>query len=131
MMASNIAHLNYCNETLEISNIILNDNQEAILPSKEDVLLYKIFCPPLIIACLLSFLLNLALYLVGTFGTHNKSPVLLLSLNLATTDTFASLLNAIGFIFNSYLPVVFNIQFSVPCWMLLLEMFRCRLVDEK
>ncbi|XP_053211849.1 phosphatidylinositol 3-kinase 2-like [Panonychus citri] len=56
-------------------------------------------------------------------GTHRKSPVLILSLNLACTDTIASILNGLGVVFNSYLPVVFNVHFDT-CPFLAIEIFR-------
>ncbi|XP_074596070.1 uncharacterized protein LOC141851250 isoform X2 [Brevipalpus obovatus] len=66
----------------------------------------------------------MGLFFVGTFGTNHKSPVLVLSLNLATTDTIASLLNGLSFLFNSYLPVVFGHDLGKPCLFVVLELFR-------
>lgn len=85
--------------------------------------LYQYFCPPLIIACFISVVINSALFIVGHIHTHNKSPVLRLSLNLASTDTLASLLSGFGLLFNSYLPVVYNINLS-RCFFLVYEIFR-------
>lgn len=85
--------------------------------------LYQYFCPPLIIASFISVLLNSALFVVGHIHTHNKSPVLRLSLNLASTDTLASLLSGVGIVFNSYLPVVYGIS-SSRCFFLIYEIFR-------
>src|SRR5688572_6142543 len=66
--------------------------------------LYKWLCPPLILGSAISVVINAGLYFVGHRFTRNKSPVLVLSLNLASTDTLASLLMGVGLIFNAYLP---------------------------
>lgn len=92
--------------------------------------LYKIFVPILLIGCLLSLLLNTILVVVGTWNqakqsqtNRSRSPILLLSLNLAATDGIASFLMGIGLLVNSFLPVVFNINISI-CSQLILEIFR-------
>lgn len=85
--------------------------------------LYKYFCPPLIAFSFVSVVINAVLFIVGHVYTQNKTPVLLLSLNLASTDTIASLLTGTGIIFNSYLPVVFGFQFS-RCLFLAYEVVR-------
>lgn len=85
--------------------------------------LYTYFCPPLILMSFVSVLINAALVIVGQTYVRRKTPVLLLSLNLASTDTLASLLTGIGLIFNSYLPVVFDIQVS-RCFFLAYEIVR-------
>lgn len=85
--------------------------------------LYRFLCPPLLFGCSLSVLLNVALCVAGHMKMRHKSPILLLSLNLACTDTIASLLVALGFLFNSYLPVVYRIRFST-CPMLAFEIAR-------
>lgn len=53
----------------------------------------------------------------------NKSPILLLSLNLAVTDLIASLLNGLSILFNSYLPEVYDIKMG-QCSMLMFEVVR-------
>ena len=85
--------------------------------------LYTFFCPPLLLMSLASVLINAALVIIGHVYVRRKTPVLLLSLNLASTDTLASLLTGVGLIFNSYLPVVFNIQVS-RCLFLAYEIVR-------
>lgn len=110
--------MNYCDVTA--LSAMLNGSQQ---PDDVSETLYSYICPPLVIGCLISVFLNAALLTIGHFKIHNKSPILLLSLNLATTDTIASLLVAIGFVFNSYLPKVYNIRFS-PCPMLAFEICR-------
>lgn len=85
--------------------------------------LYHYICPPLIILSFISVVINAALVLVGHKYVRRKTPVLLLSLNLASTDTLASLLTGIGLIFNSYLPVVFGIHVN-RCLFLAYEIVR-------
>lgn len=85
--------------------------------------LYTYFCPALILMSFTSVVINAALVVVGHVFVKRKTPVLLLSLNLASTDTLASLLTGTGLIFNSYLPVVFNIHVS-RCLFLAYEIVR-------
>lgn len=85
--------------------------------------LYRFVCPLLITASFISVGINALLFIIGHLYTHNKTPVLLLSLNLASTDTLASLLTGIGLIFNSYLPVVHGVTFS-RCLFLAYEVVR-------
>lgn len=110
--------MNYCDK-----NAIDQILSDARQPDNISESLYVYVCPLLVIGCLVSVFLNAALLSIGHFKIHNKSPVLLLSLNLATTDTLASLLVAIGFVLNSYLPKVYGIQFP-PCPMLAFEICR-------
>ncbi|RWS27035.1 Trace amine-associated receptor 2-like protein [Leptotrombidium deliense] len=100
--------MNYCsNETRREIFASVNQDGSEIAP-----IMYKYLCPPMFVTCALSVVINAVLYFVGRVKTRNKSPVLLLSLNLASTDAFASLFVGIGLVFNSYLPVVFNIHFN-------------------
>lgn len=110
--------MNYCDS--QAIAAMFNGSQQA-----DDIseILYAYICPPLVIGCLISVLLNICLLIIGHFKIHNKSPVLLLSLNLASTDTIASLLVGIGFVVNSYLPKVYNIIIN-PCPMLAFEICR-------
>lgn len=85
--------------------------------------LYNYFCPPLILMSFTSVLINAALVIIGQTYVRRKTPVLLLSLNLASTDTLASLLTGVGLVFNSYLPVVFKIHVS-RCLFLAYEIVR-------
>ena len=114
---SNISldEMNYC----DIDS--LNQIQASV--SEEEILLYKLLCPLLIFGCLLSVVLNLGLFFVGRISIKHRPPVLILSLNLATTDTIASFLNGLSFFFNSYLPVVFNVRFHI-CPFLAMELAR-------
>lgn len=111
--------MDFCsNETRDfLTNATNNDGFENALA------LYKWFCPPLILGSLVSVIINAGLYFVGHRYTRNKSPVLVLSLNLASTDTLASLLMGLGLVFNAYLPVVFNIRFD-RCPFLVFEIIR-------
>ena len=121
---------NYCSTSItrlsvyssivgNFTNITVNDSSQA----EDQENLYKILCPPLILGCLMSVVLNSCLMIIGHLGTRNKSPVLILSLNLASTDTLASFFNGITFLINSYLPVVYNVRFTT-CPILVLEMAR-------
>ena len=110
--------MNYC-DTSSIAGFF-NGSQQVDDVSET---LYVYICPPLVIGCLVSVFLNAALLTIGHFKIRNKSPILLLSLNLATTDTVASFLVAIGFILNSYLPKVYGIRFPA-CSMLMFEICR-------
>ncbi|RWS16229.1 Trace amine-associated receptor 2-like protein [Dinothrombium tinctorium] len=100
--------MDYCDNntrTALFSNINLKGAE--IAPT-----LYKYLCPPLFFICFISLVLNKILFVIGHLKTRNKSPVLLLSLNLASTDALASLLSGIGLVFNSYLPMVYDIHFD-------------------
>lgn len=83
---------------------------------------YKIFCPCLLVAGLISILLNGLLVFVRNTRRLRTSPMLILSLNLATTDGIASFFTFIG-ILNIYLGVVFDIRVHT-CWVLILEVLR-------
>lgn len=91
--------------------------------------LYKIFVPILLSGCLLSIILNSILVAVGNISRNtrgSRSPILVLSLNLAVTDALASALNGISLVINSFLPVVLNIDIGqrAACISLVLEMLR-------
>lgn len=85
---------------------------------------YKYVCPILLFFCLLSVTFNSVLLGIGHFRQkRDKTPILVLSLDLACTDTIASLINGIGLLCNSYLPIMFDIQFTT-CTLLVIEIFR-------
>lgn len=87
--------------------------------------LYIYLCPVLIFICFFSIIFNAILISISRQSKFvNKSPILLLSLNLAATDLIASLLNGLGILLNSYLPEVHNIEMG-HCTLLVLEVFRC------
>lgn len=111
--------MDYCDVNLTKHIFFDHNNDGAELIE----LLYRYLCPPLLVACVVSVTMNVALFITGHLKIRQKSPILLLSLNLACTDTIASLLVALGFLFNSYLPVVYKISFST-CHMLTLEIAR-------
>ena len=111
--------MDFCsNETMVSIRREININEIEIA-----IGLYKYLCPPLIIASLMSALLNSTLFVVGHKYTRNKSPVLLLSLNLASTDMLASITMGLSLIINAYLPAVFGIKFD-NCSMLIFEIVR-------
>ena len=86
-------------------------------------LLYKIYCPCIIFAGLVSILLNGILMTVRSNRRLRTSPMLILSLNLALTDEIASILTVIVIIYNSYLPVVFGLS-NNNCFSITIEVFR-------
>lgn len=112
---------NYCDPT------IINDLRRRINSPRGDFdvkQVYKMICPIIIFICLLSIVCNA--FLVGISRQSkqiSKSPLLLLSLNLAITDMLTALLNGSNILINSYLPEVFDISFSW-CNMLVVEILR-------
>ena len=113
--------MDFCNETTFQVHFTAINAQGIELRKT----LYKFFCPILIIACIFSVILNSILVIIGYTKTTNKSPILILSLNLATTDCFASMFVGFGLLVNSYLPVVFDVNFTdFHCVLLVIEIFR-------
>lgn len=111
--------IDYCNDTERLNLIALFKHDMDIKP------LYKYLCPIIIFVCFFSIIFNAILMSISRQGKFvNKSPILLLSLNLAITDLIASLLNGLGILFNSYLPEVFDIKMG-QCSMLTFEVVRC------
>jgi len=116
-----ISEMDYCDNTT-LTNYFSNINNEGIESQKT---LYKYFIPILIVGCVVSVVLNALLVIIGNTKTINRSPILVLSLNLATTDCFASIFIAIGLVVNSYLPIVFEIDMKgAKCSLLVIEIFR-------
>ncbi|OTF72406.1 hypothetical protein BLA29_010254 [Euroglyphus maynei] len=119
--------MDYCNnETLkQFEQIKSSDSFESV------IYLYKVFVPILLAGCLLSLILNTVLVIIGTIIqsklsrlNRSRSPILLLSLNLAATDSIASFLMGFGLLINSFLPVVLDINLTNLCFKLILEIFR-------
>ncbi|KAH7646728.1 hypothetical protein HUG17_2266 [Dermatophagoides farinae] len=119
--------MDYCdNETLkQFEQTKSSDSLESV------VYLYKVFVPILLAGCLLSLILNTVLVIIGTIiqsrlsrSNRSRSPILLLSLNLAATDSIASFLMGFGLLINSFLPVVLGINLTNLCFKLILEIFR-------
>ena len=112
------------NETLSANS---STSDQDLTPRQAEIAfmntMYTYICPALILMSIISVVINAALVIVGHVFVRRKTPVLLLSLNLASTDTLASLLTGVGLIFNSYLPVVFNIHLS-RCLFLAYEIVR-------
>lgn len=112
--------MDYCdNQSIShyFSNINLNGFDDVIH-------LYKYLCPILLISCLVGISLNFVLVLIGYLKCTNKSPIFRLSLNLASTDALASFVSAVGLFINSYLPIVFKVEMSNTCFLLILEIIR-------
>ena len=84
--------------------------------------IYQVFPLLLIFGSFIAFVVNSFLLFVGHVYTRNKSPVLSMSLNLAATDTLASLFVGMGFFVNSYLPQVGI--YTNPCYALVFEIIR-------
>lgn len=100
-----------------------NDGFEDIITLQKS--LYKHFIPILLFGCVISIVLNALLVIIGHTKTVNRSPILILSLNLATTDCLASIFIATGLLVNSYLPVVLKVDMGrSQCRALILEIFR-------
>ena len=102
-------------ESIYNSNDLTEGQKETI------VNLYRIFVPILLFLCVLGLIFNGILVAVGSLkrsGLKSRSPILILSLNLAATDSLASLFFAIGLFCNSYLPVVHKIHITKkkPAW---------------
>lgn len=111
----------FCNDT-ERQNIVLLFHTQRDIEIKP---LYTYLCPVIIFICFLSIIFNAILMSISRKSKFvNKSPILLLSLNLALTDLIASLLNGAGILFNSYLPEVYDIKMG-QCTMLMFEVVRC------
>lgn len=117
--------MDFCNNTTY--PIIESINFEGV---ESQEYLYKVLVPILLAGCVLSLLLNSVLVAVGTMSRKSirtRSPILVLSLNLAATDGIASLLMGLGLLINSYLPVVFGINLAGDhgnCSMLIFEILR-------
>ena len=113
--------IDFCNDTarLNILKLFSAPRDFEIKP------LYTYLCPVIIFVCFFSIIFNAILMSISRQSKFvNKSPILLLSLNLALTDLIASLLNGLSILLNSYMPEVYDIKMS-PCSMLIFEMFRC------
>lgn len=91
---------------------------------------YKYVCPVILLICFCSILFNGILVLVGRRSKSiNKSPILLLSLNLAFTDLIVSFLNALNIIFLSYLPNVYDINLFSNCMLVSFELTRIAVMN--
>jgi hypothetical protein len=111
--------LDFCNET------DINRTLALMVPQPNMKSLYVYLCPVVIFVCFFSIIFNAILMSISRQSKFiNKSPILLLSLNLAVTDLIASVLNGLNILFNSYLPNVFNIRMG-RCVLLTMELFRC------
>lgn len=113
--------IDFCNDT-QRQNVILLFGTKRDMDIKP---LYTFLCPVIIFVCFFSIIFNAILMVISRQGKFvNKSPILLLSLNLAVTDLIASLLNGLSILFNSYLPEVYDIKMG-QCSMLMFEVVRC------
>jgi hypothetical protein len=114
--------MDFCDNSTILQYFYVNQTQDSTAQEYQKSL-YRYLCPVLIMGCLISVVLNAILVVIGNTKTINKSPILVLSLNLATTDCLASLFVGTGLVTNSYLPVVFKIYLG-QCINLVVEIFR-------
>lgn len=117
--------IDYCNDKeRNFYTQLFNDSNS----SKRDFdikPLYIYLCPVIMFICFFSIIFNAILVSISRQSkVVNKSPILLLSLNLAATDLVAALLNGLGILLNSYLPEVYDIRMG-QCYVLMLEIVRC------
>lgn len=89
--------------------------------------IYKYLCPVLVVICLFSACFNASMILIArntrsVTSSTNKKSILLLSLNLATTDLIAALLNGYN-VLMTYLHVVHGFELS-KCGLLAFETLR-------
>ena len=118
--------MDYCdNETLNKYFTTRNNDDIGL-----QIMLYKIFVPILLVGCLFSLLPNAVLVAVGSVSRssiRSRSPILVLSLNLAATDGLSSVLMGSGLVINSFLPVVLEVNMAgaaTSCMGLVLEILR-------
>lgn len=88
---------------------------------------YTILCYVYLSICLIGIIFNsLLVCLSGRNREVNRSPILLLSWNLALTDSLALLFNMISIYFNSYrVEVVGDKSQDLLCLMMKLEIVKC------
>ncbi|RWS31125.1 Trace amine-associated receptor 2-like protein [Leptotrombidium deliense] len=111
--------MDFCNQN-ETILMLGPENREGV---EYVTVSYSYFCPFLLCACFVSVLLNGLLVIVRRSPLIRKTPIIVMSLNLATTDGLVSLLSVIGITLNSYLPVVYGLTFN-SCFLLILEILR-------
>lgn len=109
--------MDFCNnETVsQIDSLDELDDEQLVFE------VYRFVCPILIIASLFSLILNGLLLIVRR--KIQRTPIILLSLNLSTTDALASFSMALSILLNSYLPVIFNVSID-RCFLLAFEILR-------
>lgn len=113
--------IDFCNVTEKLKVIALfNSTRDLDIRP-----VYTYLCPVIIFICFFSIIFNAILIGISRQSkVVNKSPILLLSLNLAVIDLIAALFNGFGILFNSYLPEVYDIKMG-QCSMLIVEVIRC------
>lgn len=113
--------IDFCNVTEKLKVIALfNSTRDLDIRP-----IYTYLCPVIIFICFFSILFNAILIGISRQSkVVHKSPILLLSLNLAVIDLIAALFNGFGILFNSYLPEVYDIKMG-QCSMLIFEVIRC------
>ena len=88
--------------------------------------LYKIVLPVWLTACIISLFFNIIIVFSVRWIRKSLSPTLYLSISLAMSDAYASLVLGVGFVVNSLLPIVYGINLGLynDCYALILEAFR-------
>lgn len=116
--------IDFCNATERMNVKFLFQESGKDMDIKP---LYKYLCPVIMCLCFINIVFNGILISISKQSrVVNKSPILLLSLNLAMTDLIASLLNGLAILFNSYLTEVEGVDMKdYQCPMLKFEVVRC------
>jgi len=88
--------------------------------------LYLYSLPPILIFCLVTFIVNTVIVVSSIWIRRPLSPTLSISISLASADAYASLIVGMGLVINSLLPVGFGVSLgpNVICYTLVLEAFR-------
>lgn len=119
-----MVQFNLSNDDDRIKLFTLLNNTEGLNyfdPKK----LYSYLCPVIMFVCSVSIICNAVLIYISKRTKVSKSPIYLLSSNLAVTDLVASTLNGLHILLNSYLPIVIDKKFRPStCRMLMFEVFR-------
>jgi hypothetical protein len=101
-----------------------NDTESAGDEFIRKLYLYSI--PPILIFCLVTFIVNTVIVVSSIWIRRPLSPTLSISISLASADAYASLIVGMGLVINSLLPVGFGVSLgpNVICYTLVLEAFR-------
>lgn len=114
--------IDFCNKTEKQHLVDLFQMKKRDINIKP---LYAYLCPIIIFVCFFAITVNAMLITISRHSkVIHKTPILLLSLNLAVTDLIASLLNGFSILFNSYMYEVHDYKMG-QCTMLMSELIRC------
>ncbi|KAK9499357.1 hypothetical protein O3M35_002405 [Rhynocoris fuscipes] len=107
----------YCNDTN------LDSNDVSIVVDENERFYYKLVTLLLILFSAFSVTVNAVILMSFCWIRRPISPTLHISLSLAASDMFTSLVYGIGLVINSLIPIGLNIQISI-CTQLFLEALR-------